>query len=130
MAQLIADSSAVGGIAFVTANGVSYRLVGNASYSPAEIEREPALGMDGVHGYIEKPRISSIKGRFRDDGNLTVGDFQNMAGITVVLELVTGKVVSGSNMWTAAAAEVDAAEGTFDVEWQCGGGLTEELAGV
>lgn len=128
MAQLVADNGAVGGTAFITAAGVAYRLVGEARYSPAEIEREPAVGMDGVHGFTEKPRVSSIKGKFRDSGGLTVANFQNLTDITVVLELINGKVVTGRGMWTAAAAEVDAAEGTFDIEFQCGGGLDEALA--
>jgi Phage tail tube protein len=128
MAQLVADSQAVAGIAFITAAGTNYRLVGEFRYSPAVVMREPALGMDGIHGYIERPRISSIKARLRDQGGLRVGSFQNMVGIQVTAEMINGKVVSGSNGWSAEAVEVDQTEGTFEIEWQFAGGLNEQLS--
>lgn len=129
MATLRADTGAVGGIAFVSVpGGPDFRLVGQASYKPGEVDREPAPGMDGGHGFTEKPVISSIKGQFRDSGGLAVAGIRKLVGATVVLELINGKTVTGSNMWTAAAEEVDAAEGTFSVEFQTWGGLTEKLA--
>lgn len=129
MTVLRADGTAVGGIAFVTVpGGPDMRLVGALKYKPGEVDREPAPGMDGGHGFIEKPTISIIQGSFRDSGGLSVGALRNLVGVTVVAELINGKVVSGSNMWTAAAEEVDAAEGTMDIVFHTWGGLSERLA--
>src|SRR5579872_2463522 len=125
MTQLLANGTAVGGIAFVTANGFQLAAVSDIHYQETVTTRAPALGRDGVHGFSETIRVASIKGRFRDltGSGLTKSAIQAWQGIQVVLECNGtaenggSKVVSGSGMWTNEVGEVDTTEGVFDIEW-------------
>jgi hypothetical protein len=136
MAQLLANGTAVGGIAFVTANGIQLAAVSDIHYQANVNARAPALGRDGVHGFTETIRVASIKGRFRDisGSGVTKAQMQNWVGIPVVLECNAtaangaSKVVSGNSMWTNEVGEVDTTEGTFDIEFNGPAALTEQGA--
>ena len=82
-------------------DGQSYPLVGDFEYDPSSVERESKNGMDGVHGYTEKPVGGIIKGTLRDSGDFSVANLNAMTGVTVVCELaINGKTVTGTQMWT------------------------------
>jgi hypothetical protein len=48
---------------------------------------------------------------------MSVGDFNEMRCVEVLVSLANGKVVGGSNLWNTAALEVRSAEGTFTVRF-------------
>lgn len=125
MGALVQNNEAVGGTAFLTIDGVTYELVARARYRPAQVERTTAKGMDGIHGFIEAPIAPMIAGQFRDRGGMRVRDFGAMRDVTIVLELVSGKVVTGAHMWSTTAQEVDASDGTFEAVFE--GGAVSEL---
>lgn len=127
MAALVANNEAVGGTAFVTIDGKTYELVARARYRTTLVERETAKGMDGIHGFIERPVSGMIAGQFRDRGGQKLSDFGAMRDVTIVLELVNGKVITGSHMWSTTAAEVDASDGTFEATFESGS-VTEQAA--
>jgi|SRR6185312_10381375 len=106
------------GTAFFSVDGTTYALVGEFEYDPSTVERETAVGMDGVHGYIEKPHAAGVSGTFRDSGGLTVADFNAMTNVTVTVELANGKTIIGRNMWTTEAQRVKSTEGTVEVKWE------------
>jgi len=124
MAQLYANGQALGGITFVTVDDRPMMAVSDVHYQGALISREDGVGMDGVHGFIEKVRVPFIKGKFRDQASLDVASLQYATGITVTIETNAGKSISGNNMWAHETSEVDTAEGTFDGEWHSPGPLT------
>ncbi|MDR3438951.1 phage tail tube protein [Telmatospirillum sp.] len=106
------------GTANFTANGVAYALVGEFEYNPSLVTRESAIGMDGVHGYIEKPMAPHISATFRDSGGLTVADFNAMTNVPISVQLANGKLVIGRNMWTVEDQTAKSAEGTIEVRWE------------
>lgn len=106
------------GVAYLTVDGVSYALRGELSYNPSYVTRETVAGMDGIHGYIEKPFAGYIEGTFTDSGGLTVANFNAMTNSTVMAELANGKVIVGRNMWTVDTQEVNSAEGSVKVKWE------------
>ena len=124
MGVLFANGNAVGGITFVTVNGNPLLAVSDVHYQGALISREDANGMDGPHGFTEKVRTPSMKGRFRIQAGLDVASLQYMTGIQVIMETNAGVSISGSNMWAHEIGEVDTAEGVFDAEWHSPGPLT------
>ena len=48
-------SNRIAGTAYVTVNGVSVMVEGSFKYQPSTVNRTTLTGMDGVHGYKEKP---------------------------------------------------------------------------
>lgn len=99
------------GTAYFAVNGISLLLT-EASYDVGTVDRESAVGMDGPHGYIEKPKVPSISISFRDSGGLTVAELNAFSNETVTLELANGKIIIGSNMWSTGDQEVNAQDGT------------------
>lgn len=108
---------AVGGTAFLTVDGQSLALVGEFEYDSGLVERDPAPGMDAVHGFMEKPKHSYIKGTVRNIPGISVAQLNAMSNVTVVCELNNGKTVSGGGMWSTGKENAEAAEGKIPVEW-------------
>lgn len=119
----------LGGTAFISVDGQTYALRADAKYKCNKSSREWVSGMDGPHGTIEKPVVGSISMVLSDGGALTVEDFDTMRDVTVVLELINGKIVTGRNMSTVGddGQEVDAMEGKFEVKFQ-GPDVSEQTA--
>ena len=112
----------IGGTAFVKADGQQYALRGNLTISPDEIEREGVAGMDGVHGYLERPRVPSISGDFSFTDGLSISDLRAQTDVTVTAELVSGRTYVLRSAWTSEAMEVNASDGQVSVTWQGLGG--------
>lgn len=106
------------GTANLTVDGQNYMLVGDFDYNPSLFTRESLSGMDGVHGYSEKPRPGSINGTLRDAGGLSVADLNAMRNVTVVAQLANGKTVIGRNMWTIEDQTAKATDATIEVKWE------------
>jgi len=103
------------GTASVTIDGKTYLVSANFKYSPGTVTRETLTGMDGVHGYKEKPRAPRISMQLRDWGGLVVQDINNMTNVTVVGSLANGKTIIGRNMWSVEDQEVDSEDAVFDL---------------
>lgn len=117
---LRAENQLLAGVAFLSVDGARQRLVGEFSWSVSTITRETLAGMDGVHGYSEKPQAGYIEATIRDSGDLTVADFRDMSNVTVTCELANGKVVTAIAAWTTEAQVVETERGTFKVKWESG----------
>lgn len=112
------------GTAYVTIDGVTVMVAGQFKYSPGKWERSTLTGMDGVHGYKEKPRAPFISYQARDSGGTSIAKINDSTNVTVVVELANGKTVIGENMWSVNMQDVDSEEAVFDVRWE-GGSVTE-----
>lgn len=110
--------NAVAGIAYVKVDGTQFALRGDLQISIDAFEREGVAGMDGVHGYIEKPRVPFIQGNFSDIGGLSLQGISSMCNVTVTAELNNGKVYLLRNAWAAPARELNAAEGQVQIKWE------------
>lgn len=115
---MVDTTNRLAGTAYISVDGVTYQLEGTLSYSPVKVTRETLTGQDHVHGYKEMPTPPFIKGSFRDGGALKVADFNAMTDVTVTCELANGKTVTGRNMWTVEALEVDTVDAKFECRWE------------
>ncbi len=111
-------TSRLAGLASCTIDGTTYAVVGKPQWSPGSITRESLVGSDGVHGYKEKPRAPWMSVTLRDAAGMTVADFNAITDSTVVFQLASGKLVTGRDMWSVDAQEVDSEDGTFDVRFE------------
>jgi hypothetical protein len=108
----------VSGTVYLSIDGQSYPLVGDFTWDPAMVSRETVVGQDGVHGYSEKPKAPSMKGKLRDLGGLSVGDINGLTNVTLTGELANGKLIVGRNMWQVGDLEVASNDGTYDVAFE------------
>lgn len=116
------------GLANLSIGGVTYLLQGEFKYSPGIVDRETLIGMDQVHGYKETPRAPFIEGRLRDANSVVVAAFNALTGVNISVTLANGKTITGSNMWTTKAQEVDSMEALFDVRFEGQQGAVTETA--
>lgn len=123
------SSNLIAGTAQVTVDGTTRQLEGGAKYSPSTVKREALMGMDGFHGWKETPVPGSITLSLRDAGDMSVADFNAIRNATVVLSLANGKIVTGRNMGTTDAQEVDAEDAKFEVKFE-GPQVSEQTVSV
>ncbi len=112
------NQNRVAGTVYLSVDGVSYALAGEFEYNPSKVTRESAIGMDGVHGYIEKPVAPHISGTLRDMNGLSLADLNAMTNNTVTAQLANGKLIVGRNMWTVADQTAKATDGNVEVKWE------------
>lgn len=108
----------IAGIAFLKVEGRQYALRGSFVVSPSPNERAGIAGQDGVHGYIEAPRIPFIAGNVSTTSDLSVEELDAMTDVTVTAELANGKNYVGERCWTKSAHEIDTAQGMVAIRWE------------
>lgn len=116
----------ISGSAYATVDGLSLPVAGNPKYRAASVTRETVPGMDGIHGYSEKPQAGMIGFQCRDVLGVGIATFQDMTNVTVELRLNNGKTVTGTGMWLVSAVEVNSADGTFDLAFEGDNVVVEE----
>lgn len=114
----MASKNRIAGVAYIFVDGRQYPLRGNLTVSIDTVERTGVAGMDGVHGFTEKPRVPFIEGDFSDIGQLSLNTLQNMDDVTVTCELANGKVYVLRNAWTSTAREFKAVDGQATVRFE------------
>lgn len=113
----LSTNKLLAGIAQCTIDGTAYDLV-NCKYDATVMTKEPLVGMDGYHGFSQKWKVGIIDVTLRDNGAISVADFQNLTEATVQLYLANGKVIVGNGMFVTDAVEVDPENGTFALKFQ------------
>ena len=108
----------IAGTCYLKVDGTQYSLKGGLKVSPNDIEREGVAGMDGVHGYIEKPRVPSIEADLSDLGGLSLDALMKITDATITVELANGKAYTLRNAWTKGPHDLDAGEGTVSVTFE------------
>ena len=106
------------GTAYVTVNGVTVMVEDSFKYQAATVNRTTLTGMDGVHGYKEKPVAPYISARLRDSGGTNVQGFNQQTNVNVIAELANGKTIIGRSLWTVNVQEVESEDAVFDVRWE------------
>ena len=117
------------GTAYLSIDGRNVALVGEFEWDPGTVVRETLVGMDGVHGFKEKPKVGKLKGTIRDAGNVSVTAFNNLTNVTVTCELANGKLVTGRNMWQVGEIPTKAEDATFELSFEgVAGSVNETLS--
>ena len=108
----------IAGTAYLAVDGRSLMVQGAFEYGPGKVARESLPGMDGVHGYSEKPIAAHIAATLRDAGGLSVASLNDMTNVTVTCQLANGKLIIGRNMWTVESQSSKAEDATIEVRWE------------
>jgi hypothetical protein len=108
----------IAGLAYVRVDGAQYALRGNLTVSIDGEEREGVPGQDGMHGFIERPRVPYIEADLSDLGGLSLERLSRMTNTTVQAELANGKKYLLRNAWTSTPRELNTADGQVTVRWE------------
>jgi len=108
----------IGGILFIKADGVSLRAKGSWTINPGINKKEMVPGADGVHGYTEKPQVSSISGIITDSNDLDVEALYRTVDATITAELANGKMFVCEQAVFSGDGESTTEEGEITAEFQ------------
>ena len=102
------------GITGLTIDGNAYMVVSDVTWSPGQMEARDPGRPRLPSGFSEVPIQGFIEATLRDSGDISVGDFNDMRCVEVMVTLANGKVVGVIEpLWNTAALEVRAAEARF-----------------
>lgn len=111
-------SGAVAGTAFFKVNGTAYKLRANFECSLGSIERETVVGLDDVHGFIQKPRASYIAADFTDDPGFDLNVLEQLNNVTITVELINGKNGVLNNAWQTLPVALNVADGSYKLRFE------------
>ena len=108
----------IGGIINIQVNGVLLDAKGAFEYDLGGVTRETVAGVDGIHGYTEKPKAAFIDGTITDRGNLDLKALANGKNQTVTLKLANRKTVVLRNGWYVGDATGNTEQSEIKVRWE------------
>ena len=108
----------VAGIAFVKVDGKQYDLRGSFTVSPSATERTGIAGQDGVHGFMEVPRVPYIAGDLTTTAGLSIDELDAIEDATVTAELANGKTYVLTDAWCKAGHEINTHDGQVPVRFE------------
>lgn len=106
------------GIIQFQVNGEVMDAKGNFSYNLGRPKREPILGSDVAHGYMEKPQIAFIEGEITDRDDLDLALLVTIEDATVTLRLNNGKTIAMRDAWYAGDGTGNSEEGNIPVRFE------------
>lgn len=106
-----------GGIIQVQVSGVIMDAKGEFEYDLGHPKRSPIEGVDGIHGFSEKPKVAYVKGSITDRGTLDLGALVDTQDATVTLTLANGKTIVLRDAWYQGDGVGKTNEGEIDVEF-------------
>jgi len=106
------------GITFFKIDGTVYDLKGNLTYNLGANKREAIVGLDSVHGYMEKPQVPFMELEITDRADLDVEKLLNITDSTIMAELANGKVIQLRNAWYAGDGNVGSEEGNIQARFE------------
>ena len=106
-----------GGIIQVQVDGVIQDAKGEFEYDLGHPQRSPIEGVDGIHGFTEKPKVSYIKGTITDRQTLNLASLVDTEDATVTLVLANGKTIVLREAWFQAQGTGKTNEGEIEVEF-------------
>ena len=109
---------AIGGTAYLKIDGSQKTLAGSWSVSPTKSVKTGVVGLSGVAGFTEAPRIPYMEGSLIDNGSLSISELEAIKSATITLELINGKTYVGQEMFLAGEPTYDAATGEVSVRFE------------
>jgi hypothetical protein len=117
----------IGGMLYFKIDGTQYSARGSFEIQPMPLEREGVVGMDGPHGFIEKPKIQFIEGEISAIPGVSVQQLNDVDDSTVTADLNNGSSYVVNNGWQATNDPLNAAEGKIKLKFE-GLAMTETVS--
>lgn len=108
----------IGGITSLDIDGTTYQVRGNASVNLGQPKREGVVGLDGVHGYTEKPQMPSGSCEISDTKDISIKDkILNMTASTITFVFGNGKIYFFEEAWFEGDGNIESEEGKLNFEF-------------
>jgi len=111
-------SERVGGIIQLKVDGELFQAKGEFTYNINPVKRETVVGVDGIHGFSELPKVQFIEGIITDSGSLDAQALLQIEDATVTLELANEKVISLREAIQVAEGDTTTNEGEIAVRFE------------
>ena len=108
----------------VTVNGKTFRLAGDATYTPGGMMNERIVGPIGPVATARKYRDGIVEFESTDGDDLSLQELQGLSGATVQFVGSNGKVVTLDRADQVAEIDVSSADGKFQLRFE---GVGREL---
>lgn len=123
---MASTQGAIGGYATLTIDGEVWNAK-DIKFTVNGFKRETVVAQTAVAGFTKMPTQGSISATLIDRKDKPISEMMDKETATVIARFVTGKVVTGSNMWLIEQPELNTQEGTFEVKFE-GVEVVEDIA--
>jgi hypothetical protein len=110
---------------YLKIDGRLMKAKGEFTYNLGHPKMTAIIGADGIHGPKAEPVVAYIQGAITDEPDLKIKELVTATEITATLELINGKVITGSNCWYAADADITHTEAQIPVRFESAQPLVE-----
>lgn len=114
----MANTNRCAGVCYVHKDGKQITVGGTVTVSPSSTERESKVGLSGVVGYIERPRVPYIEIEGIADPSTKASDLDDVTDSTITAELANGHTYILRNAWSVAPVEIKGEDGTFTKRYE------------
>lgn len=108
----------------ITVNGTTYRIAGDATYTPGGMMNERILGPIGPVATKRMYRDGVVEFECTDGDDLNLQELQGLHGVTVQFIATNGKVVTLDRADQVAEIDVNSGDGKFQLRFE---GVGREL---
>lgn len=109
----------VGGRVSVKVDGDILSVRGNVTSNIGQsVTRETVTGLDGVHGYMEKPVTPFIQFDITERAEFPLSKINGLSDTTVTAELADGRTLILRNAWHAGDSERNPEEGSVTIRFE------------
>ena len=108
-----------GGITVISLDGSVLEAKGDWTYNLGKPKRDAIVGTNKVTGYKTTVQVPYIEGAITDSKDFDHGAFLEVTGATITLQLASGKIVTGNDMWYAGEGSATTGEGEISVRFEC-----------
>ena len=112
------NTNRIAGVATVTVDGDALDILGTLTVSPFSVVREGVVGLGGVMGYKEMPRVPYIEVEVATTDGTKFATLEGITNATVNADLANGKKYVLTEAWIAGEPDVNAAEGTTTLRFE------------
>lgn len=123
---MASTQGAIGGYATLTIDGEVWNAK-DIKLTVNGFKRETVVAQTAVAGFTKMPTQGSISATLFDRKDKPISEMMDKETATVIARFVTGKVVTGSNMWLIEQPELNTQDGTFEVKFE-GVEVVEDIA--
>ena len=109
---------AIGGTLNVRVDGSTISAKGDWTFNTGQPKRDSVVGIDGRHGYSEKPQMVFVEGMTSDLPGVDLEALKNVTDAQLELNLVNGKTVVFRGAFYAAEGDHTIAEGEVQIRFE------------
>lgn len=108
----------VGGTAYFKINGQQRRLKASFNISLGDVERQTEVGLDQVHGIVQKPAVPFMEADFTDEQDIDLNEIEQLKDVTITAELINGKTAVLANASQVLKISLSVADGVYKARFE------------